>query len=387
MEKDYNKIGKIKCTIDWLSKNTNNIEFPEFQREPSIWKLVKKQRLIDSIFRGFDIASIYLFKREDDKYDCIDGQQRINAIWSYLGINHIDPDNNFHSKIDNELYDDKGFLNKIDQKRFDYLDELYQNQFMNYELNIVFISNIEEEEELNLQFIRLQLGAPLRAGEKLNAMRGDMRDLIFSKATDGLIEMEFFNNTGIRKGRFGREEVAAQILLNAFSKKETNEFHRSRYLDLQEFFKEKEKFSIEDKRLIDETKNTLKVISDHFKTNLVYINNKALAVSVFLFISELQLLNKDSEINDFVNFFIKFLKTKKWQISQGLDMNKAYRGILNFQTSLTQAAGEKNAIQQRHDFWRDYFSYFKEKKMIMGDEAFFASEGINPDDERDSIEL
>lgn len=387
MEKDYNRNSKFQCTIDWLSKNTNNIEFPEFQRDPNIWKLDKKQRLIDSIFRGFDISSIYLFKRDDNKYDCIDGQQRINAIWSYLGINQTDLDNNFHSKIDNEIYDDKGILSKIDQKRFEHLDPKYQNQFMDYELNIVFISNVDEEEELNLQFIRLQLGAPLRAGEKLNAMKGEMRDLIFNKTTDGLIEMEYFKNTGIRKGRFGRQEVAAQILLNAFRKKETNEFHRSRYLDLQEFFKEKEKFSVEDKKLIDEIKTTLNLVSDHFKTNLNNINNKALAVSVFLFISELIELERSSEIDDFVQFFVKFLKTKEWQISKGLDMNKEYREILNFQTSLTQAAGEKNAIQQRHDFWRDYFSYYLKTKMIRGDENFISNEGGNPDDERNTIKL
>ena len=64
MEKNYTKKGEISCTIDWLSKNTNNIEFPEFQREPTIWKLDKKQRLVDSIFRRFDISSIYLFKRD-----------------------------------------------------------------------------------------------------------------------------------------------------------------------------------------------------------------------------------------------------------------------------------------------------------------------------------
>jgi hypothetical protein len=384
MEKKYTKRGDITCPIDWLSRNINNIEFPEFQREPTIWKLDKKQRLVDSIFRGFDISSIYLFKRDDNKYDCIDGQQRIRAIWSYLGINYADDDNKFHSKIENELYDDKSVLYEIDQKRFENLDEKYKKQFIDYELNIVFITKIDEEEELNLQFIRLQLGAPLRAGEKLNAMKGEMRDLIFNKAADGLIELSYFTNTSIRKGRFGRQEVAAQILLNAFSKKETDEFHRSRFLDLQEFFKDKIKFSNEDKRIIEDVKTTLETISKHFKTNLSFINNKALAVSVFLFVSELIQLERVSEINNFVHFLIKFLRTKEWQISKGLDMNRAYRDILNFQTSLTQAAGEKYAIQQRHDFWRDYFSYYQKKRgMIKGDEDYIKTEHKNPDDDRD----
>jgi len=36
-----------------------DIEFPEYQREPNIWSREQKQRLMDSIIRQFDIASIY----------------------------------------------------------------------------------------------------------------------------------------------------------------------------------------------------------------------------------------------------------------------------------------------------------------------------------------
>ena len=68
-------------------KNYKSIEFPEFQREPTVWDLNKKRKLIDSMFSNFDIASIYLHKSEDGNYECIDGRQRINAIISYLGLN------------------------------------------------------------------------------------------------------------------------------------------------------------------------------------------------------------------------------------------------------------------------------------------------------------
>lgn len=106
-------------TIEELSKNIDNIEFPEFQREPTVWDLEKKQKLIDSILRDFDISSIYFFRKENGGYDCIDGRQRINAIWSFLGVNEADEeDNEFHLKIENEIYDDKGYFNEVNQKRF-----------------------------------------------------------------------------------------------------------------------------------------------------------------------------------------------------------------------------------------------------------------------------
>ena len=378
MEKPWN--------IEKLSKSRDIIEFPEFQREPTVWNLEKKQRLIDSIFRGFDISSIYLYSRDSGKYDCIDGEQRINAIWSYMGINEGDPDNAFHSKIGNEVYDDESRYQEVNQTRFANLKPKWKQIFEDYELNIRFIPKRYDEFELNLQFIRLQFGAPLRAGEKLNAMQGDMRNLIFNKSNNELIESDYFNQTNIRKGRFGRQEIAAQIILNTFSKKETGEFHRSRFIDLQEFFKSKVNFSSSDKKNIEEVKRTLKIIEKYFKSNLSYINNKAIAVSVFLFVNELLELTKEKEVNEFVEFFIKFLKTKAWQVSKGIDMNHAYRDILNFQTNLTQAAGEKSAIQNRHDFWRDYFSYYKSKGgIIKGDEEY--DKTGNADKERDKINL
>lgn len=97
--------------IKRLIENIGQIEFPEFQREPTVWDLEKKQRLIDSILREFDIPSIYCFERGDGDYDCIDGRQRINAILSYLGINNSDVEHNgFNLSIVNEIYDDDDYF-------------------------------------------------------------------------------------------------------------------------------------------------------------------------------------------------------------------------------------------------------------------------------------
>ena len=70
--------------ISELLKQFKEIEFPEYQREPTVWDLPKKRMLIDSILREYDIASIYLHRRDDRGLDCIDGRQRINAITSFL---------------------------------------------------------------------------------------------------------------------------------------------------------------------------------------------------------------------------------------------------------------------------------------------------------------
>ena len=367
-------LGKIKL-----------IEFPEYQREPTVWKLPKKQRLIDSILRDFDIAPIYLFKKEDGTFDCIDGRQRINAILSYLDKNAETDleDNGFHLKISNEIFEDDARFNEVDNKRFSVLREKWKDVIYNYQLNIIEISNVENEEELNLLFLRLQLGSVLNAGEKLHAMTGDMRDYIF----DDVSKQKFFSKIKIPYRRYAREQVAAQIVLNFFSKKETGSFHRSRYLDLQDFFKQYSKFNPKDKEMIREIKQILDLIEKYFKEKLNFISNRAIAVSVFLFVCELIEQHKENEIEQFIVFFIKFLKTLKWQIPKGVQMDEPYYDLLKFQTYVTQAAVEKSAIQKRHDFWHEYFHYYKEERKIKGDEDFLKTRDHDPNLERDKISL
>ena len=54
---------------------------PQYQRTP-VWSLQKKQMLIDSVLRGYDLPKFYL--RADDTtskyaYEVVDGQQRLHG--------------------------------------------------------------------------------------------------------------------------------------------------------------------------------------------------------------------------------------------------------------------------------------------------------------------
>ena len=373
--------NNVYWTIKELHAKFPLIEFPEYQREPTVWRLEKKQRLIDSILRGIDIASIYLFfKKEEESYDCIDGRQRINAIMSYLGENPRDTDDNgFHVTIANEIFDDSAKFREINNKRFQSLSQQWRDKIWNYKASVVIIENVENEEELNLFFLRLQLGQILNAGEKLHAMTGEMRDFIFNDV--GV--HDFFKGINIPYRRYAREQVAAQIALNYFSKKYAEGYHTSRYIDLQEFFKAKNRLSYEDKKLTNEIKQKLDKICEYFKDKLNLIGNRAIAVSIFLFVSDLLDQGNEKEIEEFVKFFVKLIRTLKWQIPKSVHMDAAYHYLLDFQTYVTQAAGERYAIQNRHDFLNRAFYYYKKNKAIEGDEAYLKLTGKKADEERE----
>ena len=69
-----------------LYNHRGELEIPEVQRE-LVWTISQKQLLIDSLLKDFDIPKLYF--RDVNKngkivYEVIDGQQRLNAIFSFL---------------------------------------------------------------------------------------------------------------------------------------------------------------------------------------------------------------------------------------------------------------------------------------------------------------
>ena len=167
-------------SVKRLEEHFTRINFPEYQREPNVWSLDAKRRLIDSMLRQFDIASIYFYVDDEGSIDCVDGRQRIGAIMSFLGKNPEDDDNGFEFKLLNEIYEDKELLfAPLQESSFPDLEKEAENttparqlveEFRDYKITIVKLSGSSRPEEFNLQFTRLNLGTIINSGEKLHAM-------------------------------------------------------------------------------------------------------------------------------------------------------------------------------------------------------------------------
>jgi Fe-S-cluster formation regulator IscX/YfhJ len=298
-------------TIQELERKIAMIEFPEFQREPTVWDLDKKCKLIDSILRNFDISSIYLYKNERGTYECIDGRQRINAILSFLGLNEeSDPSyhNKFTFKSSSELLEhEERKLKNFHGKKFKELRDDQKEIILKYKFNVLELSNIKENEELNLMFLRLQLGSPLNAGEKLNAMRGDMRDFIFRGKTS-LGQHQYFTFLRIPQRRFSKELTAAQIAANFFERQREKSFKRVRFIDLQEFLKAYASFNDDAKQTAGLLKERLDKICLALKTGpSVDVKNRAMGVSMFFFLDRLIEAGNEGQVTEFLKFLRMFI--------------------------------------------------------------------------------
>ena len=141
---------------------------PQYQRTP-VWSDAKKQLLIDSILRQYDMPKFYLRSSVDAEYEheVVDGQQRLNAIWDFHDGQYVLGDT---SKDIPDFGDLSG-------KKFSELPSDAQDQFAIFELNLVEVEDASDLEIRDL-FLRLQEGIALNPVEKRNAMPGNMRDFI-----------------------------------------------------------------------------------------------------------------------------------------------------------------------------------------------------------------
>lgn len=279
---------------------------PEFQRS-YIWKTIpgKRERLIDSLLREFDIGKIFLkqwVKLPEGKviFDCLDGQQRLRSIFDFIeGGYKTSP------KITNEL--EKPCI-------FDDLDGELQYRITNPEIDAVVVQS-DDDEIISDIFLRLQEGVPLKSSEKLNAMRGFMRNAVFD-----ISKHEFFKSTSVEEYRFAHRYLAAQIMhLEEQTVLDSLKFVDIKYENLKlmyENYKDREKEKVE--RLRRKIKSNLDFLKKIFGTNACVIRAKSDVIIIYLLASYLRIKyafsEKESKLGEFIPSFIQ--KSEEINISQ-----------------------------------------------------------------------
>jgi len=158
---------------------------PEYQRG-SVWTLSQRRKLVDSVLRGYPIPLIYLHhirqiagKLISQRYEVIDGQQRINALTDFRdgAFRLFDPvkdeaEARFPDFIKRQPCPWGG-------KTFGELDATMKEEFLKTSLRIVQIQSDDGNEARDL-FVRLQAGMPLNSQEKRDAWPGQFTDFILS---------------------------------------------------------------------------------------------------------------------------------------------------------------------------------------------------------------
>jgi hypothetical protein len=184
------KMTSEKRAIDKVFRRRDRYDIPDWQRQP-VWNREKKQRLIDSILRGWKLPKFYLVEVSGDSYLVEDGQQRLNAIWEFF---------------QNELPLSAESAKRFGGRFYRDLARKVADSFDDFEIEYDVITGATDE-ELKEFFQRLQEGMPLISSEKLNAVPGKLTDYCRSTTRHA-----FFKRTvAIPNTRYAHFDIVAKV--------------------------------------------------------------------------------------------------------------------------------------------------------------------------------
>ncbi len=270
-----------------LHQNNQIIFNTEYQRS-EVWKIKKKQLLLDSILRGYDINKIFLRQGLQADFECLDGQQRLRAIFEFL-------DDEYRLRGD--------YTPELGPKLFSELAQDVQWAIRGYVLKATLVHNTDDETTSDI-FLRLQEGTPLNSAEKLNAMQGYFRTRMIDESRHPL-----FNATGIADYRFAHRFLAAQlirlelspIIAEAGFRNLKVQFEMHRTVDIP-------------RPTLDQVTRVLNFIQNALGQDTKTIQYRADLVSLYLLVSHLVktyvLSGRENDFRAFVkDFFLKLATT------------------------------------------------------------------------------
>jgi len=300
---------------------------PEFQR-PAVWTVSQKQLLIDTILRGYDIPKMYWrrISTGPDRYEVVDGQQRLRAIWGFVDGDFRLPSN--AEPIADHVLADAAYLDLPDDLRM---------QFDTYSVDVVVLDDTDGD-EVREMFLRLQNGTSLKAQEKRNAMPGQMREFVRN-----LTQHSFFTRVAFQNRRFAHDHVAAQLVCLELAGAPVN----IKDADLNRMYRSNENFnatSVEG-RSVNRRLNFLSEIFTERTPELERYN----VIALYCVFAELQRSYAFANLGiDFEAWFLNFEETRRAQ--EGLDEDVGSAEWVTYKEKISHSTDAEESIRYRTDF-------------------------------------
>jgi hypothetical protein len=300
---------------------------PDFQR-PAVWSTAQKRLLIDTILREYDVPKMYWRKvgEKPDRYDVVDGQQRLRAIWSYV-------DGEFALAPDAEPV---GGVSIASCKYEDLPDDL-QIQFAQYTLDVVVLEDTDED-EVREMFLRLQNGTSLKAQEKRNALPGKMREFVRYLTDHPLFNRVQFTNT-----RFAHDHVAAQLVCLELAGGPTN----IKDSDLNRMYREHTDFD-QNGKVAKSVQKTLSFLASVFAEKTPELERYNM-VALYAVMAELQRSYVVAEIKPLLrDWFLDFEARRRAQ--DALDIESAEPEWVSYKEKVSHSTDAQDSIRWRMEF-------------------------------------
>lgn len=314
------KMTSGRRALDKVYKRRDRYEIPDWQRD-EVWDDTKKQKLIDSVLRGWRLPKFYLLKVGDDGYEVVDGQQRLTAIWDFF---------------DNTLLLSEASAAEFGGAKYQDLPARISDDFDDFEIDYDEIESASDEDLKNF-FQRLQEGLPLTSSEKLNSVHSKLRD--FCKK---LSKHDFFKNkVALADNRFSHFDVVTKVVALEIEGISSG----IRFDDISKVFKSNSNFST-DSAVGQRVTQTFDYLNRVFPEKNNYLKNRTVIQSLATFTARLIASgNSRNHERALGAFFDKFVSGITEQVELGKNAND--ENYIKFQRSVS--ANVKSGAKTRQE--------------------------------------
>lgn len=336
------KMDSKERELDKIYKRRDRYEIPDWQRE-KVWSRPKKQKLIDTILRGWRLPKLYLVKisADPEEFEVVDGQQRLQTVFEFFS-NDLPLSKESQAEFGAEFYRD--------------LPDEIADRFDDFPIDYDEISDATDE-ELKEFFQRLQEGLPLNASEKLNAVHSNLRDFVRELASHSFLK----NKTAVSAHRYGHFDVAAKLAALEVEGLDTG----LRYEDIKAVFESQKAFS-PTSNVAKRLKATLDALDSIFHVKSPQLRNRSVVQSFGTLVARfVEVSGVDGREARLRTFFETFLGELAKQIELGQAATDS--DYVRFQRTVN--ANVKSGVRVRHEVLL--------RKLARHDPELFASLGTS----------
>lgn len=294
-----------------------------YQRPEGVWSKEDQQCLIDTILKD-EPMPLFFFNKIGEQYYVIDGQQRLFCI--------------------REFYNDKLKLNEkfsgkeLGNKKFSELDVIWQEKFLEYNLEPKILDNLNDE-RVRMLFSKLQRGERLTDGEKINALPGEI--IVSIRKLAGA---KFFKHSiDIKTKRYQNFIIIARMFyIEKCGNKDCNKKNIYNFLSENRDFNSKHE-------IYKKTKAVLNYLYKCFPDGSP-LDSQAWILAIYSFVSDIMsnyvLTNQENSINRFIKDFYNKVRKEDFRRSN-IDYQRFFENI--------RGGFTEKLVKLRFDILKKYF--------------------------------
>ncbi|HBP5443640.1 TPA: DUF262 domain-containing protein [Pseudomonas aeruginosa] len=197
----------IRTLVSQIAELEIDLE-PDFQRG-EVWNTQKKQMLIDTIIRNWQMPPIFVvLSGESGLKEVLDGHQRLTSIYDFC-------ENKF--KIDGNIQPEDNEIESLNGLYYKDLPEVYKRRIQNYPIRVFEITDYNQSEPFEL-FYRLNQSVKLTSAERRNTFYGKIREQV-KNLVEQMDCVGYNRDTiGFSNTRLSYHDVIVRVLLTLEAK-------------------------------------------------------------------------------------------------------------------------------------------------------------------------